>query len=744
MQKSKSSLIVVSNRLPISVYPQNGHLEIKTSTGGLASALIGVQTKIDFTWVGWPGASFLDPQRQEIEEKLIPTGLVPVYLSREQEEYYYHVFCNSILWPLFHYFTDRITHSFESWKYYEEVNALFAEKVIEHAAFGATVWVHDFHLMLLPLLLKEKRADLNIGFFLHIPFPSSEIYRMFPKREVLLKGLLSADYLGFHTSDYARHFRLACSRVLGADSDVKGVTFQEKKTGVGVHPIGMNIDSFAEVFTRQDSAAKINEIKSRYQGQKVILGVERLDYSKGISLKLEAFELFLENNPEQIGKVVLLQIIVPSRHESLEYQRYRSNIEKAISRLNGRFSKPGFSPIQYIYRNLPVDELVSLFCLADVCLVASLRDGMNLVAQEFIYCTSHMPEAGVLLLSEFAGAAHHLPHATLINPLDIEGMAKDIEMALKMPVVEKNLKALKMKPLIEKLDSPLWAAEFLEKLEQNAQLNHPSKQKLVLNPNERKNLIARMTQSQKQILFLDYDGTLQDIASLPLKAAPDPLLLSLLEELSKVPSIEVHLVSGRDAKTLESWFGHLPIYLSAEHGYEHKSYHQNIWTLSKEVDLNWKECVTEILSKIVDEVPGSFLEFKKCAICWHYRLSDLDYGQWRAKELYTALIQELTNLPVEIMTGKKVIEVRALGISKANYVHSVLERIPDSSFILCIGDDKTDEEMYQALPENSVSIHVGSFHAASTYFLDSPTKVKELLREISQALSCEKELDLDE
>ncbi len=743
MQNQSSSLIVVSNRLPISLHCQDDRWEIKPSTGGLASALTGVQEKIDFTWIGWPGASLFENQKEEVKNELQKQKLIPIFLNKEQEEHFYHTFCNSILWPLFHYFTDPVTHSCQSWEFYEEVNQIFANEVIQQANFNSTVWVHDFHLMLLPSLLRKKRPDLKIGFFLHIPFPSSEIYRMFPKRELLLKGLLGADYIGFHTSDYARHFRLACLRVLGADTTEEGVIFQGRKTGVGAHPIGMNIASFDKILSSENYSSYINEIKSRYQNQKVILGVERLDYTKGILLKLQAFERCLEKNPELIGQIVLLQIIVPSRHSSQEYQHYRSEVEQAISRLNGKYSKPGFIPVQYLYRHLPLDELVALFCLADICMIASIRDGMNLVAQEFVYSASHMKETGVLLLSEFAGASHHLPHATLINPLDIEGMADQIQVALQMPTKEKKSKIDKMASLVKGLDSPIWAAKFLEKLELMAQKNSSLKLLFGLNEKQYHYLIKRSTHANQRIFILDYDGTLQELENLPMKAAPSRALLKILERLALCEETEVHIVSGRDSQTLQSWFGHLPIALAAGHGYQYKEAHSNDWNILRDCEFSWKGYVQEILNKVVEEVPGSFLEFKESSICWHYRLSDLDYGQWRAKELYTSLMHDLANHPVEVIAGKKIIEVRAQGVSKGNYVRHLLKSASKDPFILCIGDDRSDEEMYAALPKKAISIHVGERCQNSTYQLESPLKVRELLSEISAALYQTKELSLE-
>lgn len=728
MTPKRSSLIVVSNRLPISISTENDEWNISPSSGGLASALRGVKNKIDFKWIGWPGTSFFPNQQDEIREKLNKQNLFPVFINREQEEHFYHSFCNSILWPLFHYFTDHMAHSSKSWKFYQDVNEIFADEVIKNAEKEATVWVHDFHLMLLPSLLKERRPDLKIGFFLHIPFPSSEIYRMFPKREHLLRGVLGADYIGFHTSDYATHFRLACLRVLGLDSNQEGISYLGRRIGVGTHPIGMNIAAFDKVLDQPEFSTYIQEIQQRYKSNQVILGVERLDYTKGIALKLKAFEKLLEQNPSLVGHVILLQIIVPCRHDSLEYQKHRCEIEKEIGRINGKYSKPGFTPIQYLYRSIPLDELIALYCLADVCMIASLRDGMNLVAQEFVYSASRVSSSGALLLSEFAGASHHLPHALMINPLDIDSMAKSIKTALLMPANEKSEKLKKMAESVKALDSPLWAENFLEKLESVA--SKQSRSLLDFSSLEMQKLLAASKRAKHRTLILDYDGTLRELTSFPMEASPTPELMQLLSDLVKLKDTDVHIVSGRDHVTLQNWLGTLSLFLSAEHGYLKKKPEEIQWSSLQNLDLGWMNYVREILDKAVEEVPGSFLEVKDASLSWHYRMTDLDYGQWRAKELFTSLTQDLSNLPVEIIPGKQVIEVRAQGVSKAKYVHDLFNKHQDGEFILCIGDDRTDQEMYSALPPHAFSVHVGEGEANTTFHLESPQKVRSLLRQI--------------
>jgi trehalose 6-phosphate synthase/phosphatase len=731
----KGTLFVVSNRLPISIRSEGEKWEMIPSSGGLASALIGVKEKIPFKWIGWPGTSFLANQKKEVEQKLGESNLYPIFINKEQEEHYYHTICNSFLWPLFHYFTDHMLQSTDSWHFYQEINQLFADKVIELAEEGASVWVHDFHLMLVPRMLKEKRPDLKIGFFLHIPFPSSEIYRMLPQRKELLQGMLAADYIGFQTKDYAKHFTSTCLRVLGLSTDRDNISYQGKKVRIGVHPIGMNIKSFEEILSKPKYCSYIQEIKERYQTHLVILGIERLDYTKGIFFKLKAFEKLLEQSPELIGKVILLQIIVPCRLDSPEYQKHRAEVEKMVSRINGKFSKPGFNPIHYMYRHLPLDELIAIYCLANVCMVTSTRDGMNLVAQEYVYCSQRAQTKGCLILSEFAGAAQHLPHALIVNPFDIEAMSHTLKLALELLPEEKERNLNRMIENILHLDSPIWGENFLSKMHEAALKNAENQIVQILTQKESNKLVELALQSKKITLFLDYDGTLREITAHPMDATPSKEVLELIRHLADLKEVDVHIVSGRDHHTLQRWFGDLPIHLSAEHGFLMRKSNQENWNSLKEIDLSWVPYVKKILKRAVEEVPGSFLETKSSVLSWHYRLADVNYGEWRANELYSSLIQELANLPVEIVPGKYVLEVRAQGVSKAKYVQQILDSYFPNHFILCIGDDRTDHDMYQALPENAISIHVGEHSVKTSYHLNSPVEVCDLLQKIYLALS---------
>ncbi|MBC7174304.1 MAG: trehalose-6-phosphate synthase, partial [Polyangiaceae bacterium] len=515
----------------------------------------------DFRWVGWPGGDVPVIDRAQVTEMLRERGLVPIFLTPKERARYYNGFCNGVIWPLFHYFTDRVHFDRRAFASYEEVNARFADALAREAPEGARVWVHDFQLMLVPRLLRQKRPDLEIGFFLHIPFPSSEIYRSLPVREEILLGVLGSDYIGFQTSDFARHFRSSCLRVLGLDSDPDGVMHQGRRVGVGTHPIGIPVETFRQALRSPAARAYTEELRSRYKKRRVLLGVERLDYSKGITHKLDAYEEYLRRDPERAKGVVLLQVIVPSRLDNAEYRRLKREIEEQVGRLNGRYARPGLTPVEYMHRNLDVERLAALYAFVDAMLVTPVRDGMNLVAQEFVVCQSQAQAEfggcpGVLLLSEFAGAAHSLSRAILVNPWDVHRTADAIEEALAMPDSDRTARITGMAEHVDGMDSELWVRDFLDACSELVARREAGKAKR-LDSAARDLLAARAARATRRILFLDYDGTLREITRVPSEARPTEEIRALLAELARLPSTTVHVVSGRDRAQMEAWLGDL-------------------------------------------------------------------------------------------------------------------------------------------------------------------------------------------
>jgi trehalose 6-phosphate synthase/phosphatase len=725
-------LVVVSNRLPVTFTATAESYTFTPSSGGLAAALAGLPRDDDFAWVGWLGDTVRRAQRETVSAELAKQRLFPVYLSAEQERLFYRGACNEVFWPLFHYFIGRVEFTPEAWAAYVEVNELFADAVL--AACGedpATVWVHDFQLMLLPQILRLRRPQLAIGFFLHIPFPSSEVYRVLPVREKVLEGLLGADQVAFHTSDYALHFRRACLRVLGLPSAREEIEFEGRRVAIEVHPIGPDIAHFAKVLDEPATQTHLDELARHYAGKQLVLGVERLDYSKGVPLKLDTFERYLAQDPARAERVTLLQVIVPSRLNHPEYQQLKTKIEQRVAEINGRFARPGVVPVEYVHRNLPPHELAALYRFADAAMVTPMRDGMNLVAQEFVFC--QRDRKGMLLLSEFAGAAHVLSSAILVNPWNVERTAAALHEALHMDGAERSARMAAMAARVAAQGCEVWAQRCLGGLAQAVARRRSENAPRPLDEPAFTAIVHRGAQAPQRHLMLDYDGTLRELTASPSLAQPTPALLTLLNDLAALPRTTVHVITGRDRDTITHWLGALPLRLCAEHGYVVRP-PGGSWVVPTEVDLSWLPRVQQLLEQVTADVPHSFVETKTASIAWHYRLADLDYGPWRARELQHTLEQLLANEPAEVLMVRAAIEVRAAGVNKGQYARGVLAEVPPGTLVLAMGDDRTDNDLFRALPEDAVTIQVGSRHALSArYALSAPAAARAMLHRLLAA-----------
>jgi len=726
-------LIVVSNRLPVSFDPGGDDaFELRPSSGGLASALAGLPRDEHFAWVGWIGAPVRKVLRTRLEQALHGQRLFPVFLSADEERLYYRSACNEVLWPLLHYFVDKVHFKPEAWAEYERVNRMFADAVLALCQddLPTTVWVHDFHLMLLPQMLRAARPDLAIGFFLHIPFPSSEVYRLLPTRESALTGLLGADQIAFHTSDYALHFRRACLRVLGLPSARDEIEFEGRRVAISVHPIGPDVEHFQRTLEDPDTDRHLHDLRRLFAGKKLVLGVERLDYSKGVPLKLDTFERYLAQDPARAKQVTLLQVIVPSRLLHADYQQLKTTIEQRVAQINGRFGEPGVVPVEYMHRSVAPAELAALYRFADVAMVTPLRDGMNLVAQEYVLCQRDLQ--GTLLLSEFAGAAHLLSGAILVNPFDLDRTALALHEALHMAEAERRERMRAMQRRIEGQGCRQWAERTLMDVERAATQRRSEMQRHILDERAFATMRQESLAATSRQLFLDYDGTLREIVGSPHLARPPAALLQLLAALAAVPGTAVHVVTGRDRHTIEEWLGALPLHLCAEHGYAVR-HPGSGWKVDTSIDLSWVPRVRQLLEKVAADVPHSFVEVKTASIAWHYRLADLDYGPWRARELQNTLDETLANEPAEVLVGRAVIEIRAAGVNKGNYASSVLAAAEDG-FVLAMGDDRTDNDLFGAVPDHAWTVQIGNQRSINARFaLPTPASARATLERLLAA-----------
>jgi len=724
-------VLIVANRLPVTVKATDGGVEVQRSSGGLATGLLRPHEQSGGLWIGWSGATEeLGPgQQAELDRQLADMRLVTVPLTSEQVTRYYEGFSNGVLWPLFHYLLDQVPLHVRDWEPYAEANERFADIVAQHYQPGDLIWVHDYHLLLLPGLLRQRLPDARIGFFLHIPFPSEELFRTLPERDELLRGLLGADLVGFHTPAYLRHFAASLTQLLGLNVDIDRVQLADREVRLGVFPMGIDVATFSDLAKQPGVQAEVEALRG--DGTvRLVVGVDRMDYTKGIPRRLLSFEKMLQDHPDLRERVRLVQVAVPSRTNVEAYQEFRALVDGLVGRINGDFGTPRWVPVHYIYRGLSEPELVALYRAADVMLVTPLRDGMNLVAKEFI--ASRIDGDGVLVLSEFAGASWELPEAVQVNPYDVDATAESCYRALMMGPDERRSRLAPLRARVEAYDVHRWAATFLEQLETITQ-RPPASPRPAGSHAARQTLLARLRESEDLIAFLDYDGTLMPYTQTPELARPDSVLLDLLRGLAARPRTEVHVVSGRAREALEHWLGALPVALHAEHGFWSRTSNDAEWIASGEVGGGWREPALAILRDITARTPGSLIEVKAVALAWHYRMADQDAGARRANELRLHLTQLLSNQPVEILAGHKVIEIRPYGIHKGRIVPPLSPEKLASTTVLAIGDDRTDEDLFAALAPDAITIRVGPGATRARFRLDSVASVRALLQSLVEA-----------
>lgn len=728
---TKHELVIVSNRLPVNVIrSQDGKLEFQPSSGGLATAMSSLEHE-DKIWVGWPGIAsddLTEEEKSEIETRLKEYGCYPVHLTQEQIELFYEGYANDTLWPLFHYFQSVAHYSDDYWRSYQEVNRIYANAIQEVAHDDSLVWVHDYQLMLVPAYARERMEGLSIGFFLHIPFPSFEIYRLLPQRKELLEGLLGADLIGFHIYDYARHFLSSCLRLLGVSSIQGRLEHNGRRIKTEAYPIGIDYEKFRTSLGKRETKLAANTIKDSYKNQKLMISIDRLDYSKGIPQRLEAFQLLLVNYPEYRGKVKLVMISVPSRTEVDTYKQLRDQIEQLVSRINGEFGTVDWAPISYQFQNRPFDEIVALYAAADIALVTPIRDGMNLVAKEYIAAQDKNP--GALILSEMTGAADELPEAIMINPNDTHSIVEGIHSALKLSKRERQRRITTMQKRIKTYDVKAWSNDFLYGLEKAGGQRDAHHEK-VLSKEGRIALAEDYRNASSRLILLDYDGTLRNFVSTPkaLAATPSLKLLWIMRRLTKQPNTHVAIISGRPRKALQMWFRGLSISIAAEHGAWTR--YNGRWS---HVDTDFrtvKKKIRPLFERYLSRTQGAEIEEKDYALVWHYRNVSPDLAYVRSQEIRRELIDLINDDSIGVFSGDKIIEVKPNDINKG-HIAVELSDLYSADFILAAGDDYTDEDMFRELPKYAHTIKVGLGETKARHQVRGTKQVVALLDELSK------------
>jgi len=616
------------------------------------------------------------------------------------------------------------------------MNKLFADRIMDIYQPGDIVMVHDFYLLLLPSLLRQRLPNIYIGFFLHVPFPSSEFYRCLSRRKEILEGVLGANMIGFQSYSYASHFSSCCTRILGFDSSSAGVDAYGAHVAVDVFPIGINAASTTrQAFGDPEINERLKDIRGIYGDKKIIIGRDRLDAVRGVVQKLQAFELFLEKYPEWQGKVILIQVTSPSsvhtdRGENAR-ERVVNNISDLVAKINGQYGSLEFSPVRHFPQYLSREEYFALLRLADIGLITSVRDGMNTTSMEYVICQKD--NHGPLILSEFSGTSGSLTGAMHINPWDLGGVADAINDALQLDDKQRKIQHTTLYNHVVSNNVQAWTNNFLKKLMTNLSSFDQSFATPAL---DRAKLLFQYRQAKKRLFMFDYDGTLTPIVKDPQAAIPSDRVIRTLKTLASDPNNSVWIISGRDQAFLDEWMGHITeLGLSAEHGSFMRNPRSEDWeNLTEKEDMSWQAEVIDVFQHYTDKTQGSFIERKKIALTWHYRRADPEYGAFQARECQKHLESTVAKkYDVEVMTGKANLEVRPRFVNKGEIAKRLVleygEQPPE--LVLCLGDDFTDEDMFRSLRQSklptehvfSVTVGASSKQTLASWHLVEPTDV---------------------
>lgn len=731
-----SKLIIVSNRLPVTIKKSKGKPELESRAGTFTSGLHAYYNIGKCEWVGWPGTGSMTlsaSEKKSLYREIGEKCCHPVDITKNDNTNHNAGFCSKTIWPLFHYFLHYSRFEHKYWQAYKRVNRKYARKVMEVAKEGDKVWIHDYHLMLVPRILREEMPGLSIGFFLHIPFPSYELFRLLPWRKDILWGILGADLIGFHTFDYERHFMSCIRRLLGIDNILNTVKLGERTLKIDNFPMGIEYDYYQEQSEKLHGMSRTlkNLKKSFYRGQndmKYLFSVDRLDYAKGLPERLNAYEQFLEDNPRYRNKVVFILFILPA-HEILdEYRTLKQTVDETVGRINGKFGSAGWIPVRYFYRHVSREEMIEFYSFSDIAIVTPLRDGMNLIAKEFVACKTS--RKGVLILSEHTGASMEMNEALIVNPYNTPEFSSTIRQALKMPQKEQKERLRLLQKRLSIYNVNKWTDHILESLDSIKGLQEKNYTKKI-SDKYIDNISAAFSKSTNRVFFLDYDGTLTGFFNNPEDAKPDSELYDIIAKLSEDPKNTVIIISGRDKETLQEWFtGFESLTLVAEHGVWFRDPGQE-WEMMEQIDRSWMDIIRPTIEFYVDRTPRSTLEEKNYSLVWHYRDADPDLGIQRAWELKAELRDLISNLELEIMDGDKVIEIKNSGVDKGRAASRQLAK-EDYDFIFAVGDDWTDEFTFGALPEEAFTIKVGTKSTKAAYYIDSVESVRKLLKKLGE------------
>lgn len=657
--------------------------------------------------------------RRKLEKSLEAQAggrVTPVWLWDDIDENEIATFCNQQRWrhygehelfTLFHYKQNEPSDGRDlrkGWADYYCMNKAFADTIVSIYKPGDVVLIHDYQLLLLPSLLRQRLPNIYIGFFLHVPFPSSEYYRCLTRRKEVLEGVLGSNMIGFQAYSYARHFSSCCTRILGFDSSSAGVDAYGAHVPVDVFPIGINAQKTLEAaFSSPGVEAKMKALQKVYSGKKVIVGRDRLDTVRGVAQKLQAFEIFLERHPEWREKVVLIQVTSPTSIEERDDKgdKTANKISELVARINGAFGSLSSTPVQHYPQYLSQEEYFALLRIADVGLITSVRDGMNTTALEYVI--AQRDTHGPLIISEFSGTAGSLGDAIHINPWDLAGTADEINTALTMTPAERSHQHQLLYKHVTTDTVQAWTNSYIRRLLTNLASHNQAFATPAL---DRAKLLQQYHNSSRRLFMFDYDGTLTPIVKDPQAAIPSDRVIRTLKTLASDPMNQVWIISGRDQAFLDEWMGHISeLGLSAEHGSFMRPPNSTEWeNLTETLDMSWQEEVMKVFNHYTDKTQGSFVERKKIALTWHYRRADPEYGLFQARECQKALEATVAKkYDVEVMTGKANLEVRPRFVNKGEIAKRLVSEYGEAAhhapdFVYCLGDDFTDEGTFSSPP----------------------------------------------
>lgn len=784
--------IVVANELPVRALQdkQSGRWRFELDRDKPVVQLKdGLRPDVEVVYVGSLKADIDAADQEEVAQELYERfRCVPTFLPTDTQNKFYHGFCKHYLWPLFHYMlpmslSQGARFNRQQWQAYLSANKVFADKIMEVINPEEDyVWIHDYHLMVLPTFLRKKFPRMKVGFFLHSPFPSSEIYRTIPVRDEILKALLNCDLIGFHTFDYARHFLTCCSRMLGLDYESKrgyiGLDYYGRTVNIKISPVGIHMGQLQSDLSMESTAKKAKELKEQYEGKIVMVGVDDLDIFKGISLKFLAMGRLLESQPELRGKVVLVQIANPARSSGKDVQQVQIESDYVADEINRKYGGPGYEPIVYIKGPVTTQEKFAYYSIAECVVVNPVRDGMNLVPYKYTVCRqgspaldkalgidgSCAPRKSMIIVSEFIGCSPSLSGATRVNPWDIDSVAEAMNSAITTSDSEKLLRHDKHYKYISSHDIEYWARSFDQDLERACREHYRMRcwgigfglgfRVVALAPNFRKlsvdHIASAYRNTHNRLILLDYDGTLLSKTSIDKRPSSD--VISVLNRLCRDPENVVFIVSGRGKDSLGAWFSPCEkLGIAAEHGYFKRWTGDSEWEkCGPTMDFEWKKIAEPVMEHYIEATDGSFIETKESALVWHHQDADSQFGSFQAKELLNHLESVLTNEPVVVKRGQHIVEVKPQGVNKGTVVENLIStmqskgKLPD--FLLCIGDDRSDEDMFEAIsrafstPSSTSTAEVfactvGQKPSMAKYYLDDTSEVIKLLQGIAAATS---------